>query len=85
MVPVIHNYFLVAISLFPMTDWTFFTGKKILLVPAAEVKSSETRNGKQMIGRLKDVLKWCGVLSCVVRGVAPPRIRCMCFFVCLCV
>ena len=30
------------------------------------MKSTKTRNGKQMIGRLKDVLKQCGVVSCVV-------------------
>jgi hypothetical protein len=59
-----------------MTDWTFFKGKKIPLVPAAEVKSIKTRNGKQTIGRLKDVLKQCGVVSCVVWCSAWCGVRC---------
>jgi len=63
------------------------------LVPA-EVKSTKTRNGKKMIGRMKDVLKQCGVASCVIWcgvwcgmfcGAAPPRLRaCVRARVCVC-
>jgi len=54
------------------------------LVPA-EVKSTKTRNGGKMIGRMKDVLKQCCVASCVIWcGVVCFVVQHLLDFVCAC-
>jgi len=79
MIPVIHICFPVPTTLFSHDRLD------ILLVPV-DVKSTKTRKEKHMIGRLKDVLKQCGVMSCEVWcGVASPRLRCVRVCVCVCV